>query len=372
MRRKVLSLCCLLWLSCLALWGQLLIIESYPQGVDFWVVMPYNSLQFRQNDTAARYQLAVEVVGRDKRPVFSQEQVLEVPRRDWLRDTALPVSFQADLEPGKYQVLLRLRNLELGDKSDLKTPFVLESSFTEIGQAWLLARKDGISFIPASLQQVPRPVELCEIRQRYSLAADSVLVQADEQILRFVQPARGYTADLTPLVNYGPVSSLRISLFEDNIRYNMDPFYYDRWFSYNVRYEYKDQLQQLRYIANQNEWNTLRKVPEEMYPEAIERFWQVHDPSPGTLRNEAREAFYRRVITADERYTIHKRLKGWKSDRGRIYIKYGEPDEIRSEVHPIGLYPYIIWSYYSRNLEFEFEDTGGFGQYKLRNKDEEF
>ena len=36
------------------------------------------------------------------------------------------------------------------------------------------------------------------------------------------------------------------------------------------------------------------------------------------------------------------------------------------------MYPYIVWIYYSRNLEFEFADTGGFGQYKLRNKDEEY
>jgi len=65
-------------------------------------------------------------------------------------------------------------------------------------------------------------------------------------------------------------------------------------------------------------------------------------------------------------------LKGWKSDRGRIYIKYGEPDEVYNEVHPLDLKPYIVWVYYRPNLVFVFMDMGGYGQYELRNKDEEY
>jgi GWxTD domain-containing protein len=116
----------------------------------------------------------------------------------------------------------------------------------------------------------------------------------------------------------------------------------------------------------------LRRLRNDDLEEGLEQFWTIHDPSPGTLRNEARELFYQRVLTADERYTIHARLQGWASDRGRIYIKYGEPDEISAEVLPLDSYPYIVWHYYNRNLRFIFDDVGGFGQYTLRNTEDEY
>jgi hypothetical protein len=71
-------------------------------------------------------------------------------------------------------------------------------------------------------------------------------------------------------------------------------------------------------------------------------------------------------------FTIHKKLKGWASDRGRIYIKFGEPDEITTDVHPIGRYPNITWTYYKQNKEFYFADVKGYGQYILRNKEAEY
>lgn len=352
--------------------AQEVIFERYPDGVDFWVMIPYNSLVFKKGVTESRYQLVMELKNTRTRKTLSFEESFVAPKRDWLQNTALPVCFSAAIESGNYQALLRLRNLSGGNKIDLKRNFVVGEDFTEIGQPWFLISKEGVTFQPGSLRPMPIPVQKCQIRQKFSLVADSVHITGIPDELGFIAPQGDYEADLTNLANDGSLDSLQISIFEGNIRYDMDPFLYSQWFAYNAHYDYKDQIQQLRYIASQNEWKSLREIPSEMYPEVIERFWQVHDPSPGTLRNEAREAFYQRVITADERYTIHKRLKGWKSDRGRIYIKYGEPDETYSEVHPLDLYPYIIWIYYSQRLEFTFTDTGGYGQYKLRNKDEEY
>jgi GWxTD domain-containing protein len=58
----------------------------------------------------------------------------------------------------------------------------------------------------------------------------------------------------------------------------------------------------------------------------IEQFWLRRDPTPGTLENEFREEHYRRIAYANERFA--SRIPGWKTDRGRIYITYGPPDEI--------------------------------------------
>jgi GWxTD domain-containing protein len=64
----------------------------------------------------------------------------------------------------------------------------------------------------------------------------------------------------------------------------------------------------------------------------IEAFWQRRDPTPDTEENEYKEEHYRRIAYSNEHFAAG--IPGWKTDRGRIYIMYGPPDEIDS--HPSG------------------------------------
>jgi len=60
----------------------------------------------------------------------------------------------------------------------------------------------------------------------------------------------------------------------------------------------------------------------------VEIFWDNRDPTPDTQENEYRDEYYRRVAYANERFSAG--IPGWKTDRGRIYILHGAPDEIES------------------------------------------
>lgn len=65
----------------------------------------------------------------------------------------------------------------------------------------------------------------------------------------------------------------------------------------------------------------------------IEQFWLRRDPTPGTPENERKEEHYRRIGFALQRFgELESKTPGWKTDRGRIYIQTGPPDEL--EVHP--------------------------------------
>jgi GWxTD domain-containing protein len=64
----------------------------------------------------------------------------------------------------------------------------------------------------------------------------------------------------------------------------------------------------------------------------IEQFWLRRDPTPDTIENEYKEEHYRRIAYANEHFAAGK--PGWRTDRGRIYIMFGPPDEIES--HPSG------------------------------------
>ena len=65
----------------------------------------------------------------------------------------------------------------------------------------------------------------------------------------------------------------------------------------------------------------------------IERIWRKADPTPDTGDNENRDEFRRRVDFANTHYSIFGR--GMFSDRGRVYIRYGEPDDIKIERVPV-------------------------------------
>jgi GWxTD domain-containing protein len=88
-------------------------------------------------------------------------------------------------------------------------------------------------------------------------------------------------------------------------------------------------------------------------------FWQRRDPDPATARNEAREAFYAAVAYANEHYRERGRAgrPGWRTDRGRVYARYGAPDEILQRLSSGKAPPYEVWRYTTqRNSYFVFAD----------------
>ena len=82
--------------------------------------------------------------------------------------------------------------------------------------------------------------------------------------------------------------------------------------------------------AERSAFKSLQSDPEREH--FIEQFWLRRDPTPGTPENEFKEEHYRRIAYANDHFAAA--IPGWKTDRGRIYITYGPPDE--KETHPSG------------------------------------
>ena len=113
----------------------------------------------------------------------------------------------------------------------------------------------------------------------------------------------------------------------------------------------------------------------------IEQFWLRRSSNPDMPGDDFKEEHYRRIAYANEHYASG--IPGWKTDRGRIYIIWGPPDEIES--HPTGgtydrpmdegggettTYPWERWRYrylegIQENVELEFVDPSGSGEYHL-------
>jgi GWxTD domain-containing protein len=152
---------------------------------------------------------------------------------------------------------------------------------------------------------------------------------------------------------------------------------------------YKDWLDKdVAYIITDEERKAFKKLETDDEREHfIEEFWRRRDPDPDTDENEFREEYYERIAYANEHYASG--IPGWKTDRGRIYIMYGKPDEL--ETHPSGgtynretyegggstsTYPFERWFYrylpgVGSGIEIEFVDPTGSGEYRIaRNPDE--
>ena len=118
-------------------------------------------------------------------------------------------------------------------------------------------------------------------------------------------------------------------------------------------------------MAKDDEYQAIRNAPT---PEDQRRlfldFWNERDPSPGTVRNEQMEQYYFRVAYANERYSrFHDR--GWNTDRGEIFIVFGEPDYVENHPFNYGTRPYQIWNYYGQGRRFIFVDDTGLGDFRL-------
>ncbi|HVO73781.1 MAG TPA: GWxTD domain-containing protein [Ignavibacteriaceae bacterium] len=100
--------------------------------------------------------------------------------------------------------------------------------------------------------------------------------------------------------------------------------------------------------------------------EFLYNFWKSRDADPSTPRNDYYQDYLKRVQIANQRFTAMAR-PGWKSDRGRIYLTYGEPNEIERFPNQLDTKPYEIWHY--NDLEggviFIFADITGFSSYQL-------
>jgi GWxTD domain-containing protein len=146
---------------------------------------------------------------------------------------------------------------------------------------------------------------------------------------------------------------------------------YRKWLSEDVAY----------IITDEERTAFSRLATDDEREQFIEQFWMRRDPTPDSSENEFKEEHYRRIAYSNERYASG--IPGWKTDRGRIYIAYGPPDEIES--HPSGgtynrpmeegggqtsTFPFEIWRYryledIGSDIMIEFVDPTMTGEYRM-------
>lgn len=145
--------------------------------------------------------------------------------------------------------------------------------------------------------------------------------------------------------------------------------------------EEKQKRRELSLVASDAELAAFDALSTEEKPIFVDNFWARRDPDPDTPVNEIKNAFYTRYYYVQERYTTPFR-EGVDTDMGRIYLKYGEPDEVLRS--PMGMRsevsintstwqskPFEAWEYFTTGgvdtqyVLFVFIDSEGDGSFDL-------
>ena len=139
------------------------------------------------------------------------------------------------------------------------------------------------------------------------------------------------------------------------------PRLYQKWLDQDVRW----------IITPDERTDFLRLSNNEDRDHFVEQFWLRRDPTPNTAENEFKEEHYRRIAYANVHFAW-RAVPGWETDRGRIYIVFGEPATIESgDATSESSKPTALWHYrtvvpkYGNNLKFV--DVCGCGDYRLES-----
>ena len=96
------------------------------------------------------------------------------------------------------------------------------------------------------------------------------------------------------------------------------------------------------------------------------QFWTNITPSEFGQVLDFRVRYMQECQYTDTYYATPGR-KGWRSDRGLIYLRYGRPSDIERHALSMDTRPYEIWHYeqIETGILFVFVDRMGFNQYEL-------
>jgi len=199
------------------------------------------------------------------------------------------------------------------------------------------------------------------------MACAGLLVSADDN----KSPSKSQSSSASPReTNAKPISEKEKKKREEKLRKELETPY-KKWLEEDVRW----------IITDEERTAFKRLQTDEEREQFIENFWLRRDPTPDTVENEFKEEHYRRIQYANDHFASG--IPGWKTDRGRIYIVFGPPDE-RDE-HPTGgtyerppeegggettTYPFEDWRYryiegIGNNIMIEFVDPTMTGEYHM-------
>ena len=138
--------------------------------------------------------------------------------------------------------------------------------------------------------------------------------------------------------------------------------------NYRLFVDLEDEIILLKYFLSSAKIKIWHNLSNNGKLQFIDRFWEINDSDTSTQKNEFYELIRERIRYCNDHFSHFS--DGWNTDRGRIFIKYGKPDDITSGNTDINTKyaqkKYEIWKYRIHdNYTFLFLDFQTNQNYKL-------
>ncbi|MEO0202456.1 MAG: GWxTD domain-containing protein [candidate division WOR-3 bacterium] len=343
---------------------------------DIYVVVFVYSIN--PSDISQKYQLFLRIF-RDR------EKLMEEKRDKNLSKTAIYVvdSYEILAKPGKYNIRFEIKSSKKNSKVEFPLE-ILEDSSLNFSSIVLVSKfyddslnspfyRNGIGFLPNPFNSFKDTLfyffEIYDVKidsQKLAIKYfienainDSIVLISTPQLItknkeQFIISGK---IPLNELIDGEYILNFEIVDLGLNIKKVLrKPFFVQR-----EEFLLNDEIRYfIDYIASSSELEEFRKINDRQTKNLwIEKFWKRIDPE-----NSFYPIFRQRVIEADLKFSTPFK-KGRYTDMGKIYILFGQPDDIRREEIAVGTKSYIVWIYYEGNRKFKFYDQLGTGEYKL-------
>ncbi len=367
--------------------------DSATTRMDAFIQVPYNQIQFVKSDKGftASYSVTISVFNEDREKlVVEKSWNEEVNEKDFEQTNSqnnYNLSFKSFyLQPGSYIIRSSVEDKESKKEYSTENPFIVKSleetpalsdvifiaKMSDAGDARKIlpnvsgnvaTQKDGVPVFFEAYSDSAR-----DVRMEYIITNDEkdIIFQSNE-----AQHLDSGKTQIFHTIKDSSISLgkylLTISLLDNKgvVIASTNKGFYSKWSGVPTTVKDLDlAVDQLVYIASQSELDHIRdaKTKEEETKRYIE-FWKKKDPSPSTEENEVFNEYYRRIQYANEHFSHY--VKGWKTDRGMVFIILGAPNNVDRHPFDVDSKPYEIWQYYQMNKQFVFVDETGFGDYRL-------
>jgi len=355
----------------------------------------YDDLTFIKQDTFgyfAEFELLVAVYDSKDNVVLSQTLHKNVNVNDFAatnsRTEKVLQKTSMRIQPGKYQLFVKASDLNSDKTAQRKTGitiqdytakpiniggvlFIKEAKFNEDGELIdfvpsfgnNFSVRSGSFYIYTDIYNASWPDE---VRLRYILSPEKSGNEIDTTIrVRVKDNVSSHLFRIDKkLLKFNKYKLETIVSSSEGTAKKVQPFSFFWTDVPSSEMDIKTALDQMIYFAPPDSLNRYKEASLEEQRKFFKRFWAEYDPDPTTAKNELKNEYFKRVNFSDQNFSILGQ-NGWTTDRGRILIKFGFPDDIDRHPFELGSKPYEVWKYYALRKTFLFEDMTGFGDYRL-------
>lgn len=361
--------------------------------VDLFIQVPFKEIQFIKSSKGFQggYSVTVSIYQDDKETlVFEKvwtEKITSPSYNNTISRESFNLSFRSiNLVPGEYFIKTILADREshqeyLSERMFKVKDYKVKPAISDIlFSANKKNNNDKSKIIPNISRNISNSKDglnfFFEVYTDSSIVSDIEFHIADKNGKIFYSKSRKQTFNETKTQIYYSINDTTLNfgtyllsvILKDNdgnqIAIVTKPFF-SRWVGLPASVEDIDEaIAQVLYIASPSDIEYMEASETET--EKIKRFlqfWKSKDPSPGNEENQVFEEYFSRVSFANDNFSSY--IKGWRTDRGMVFIILGPPNNIDRHPFEYDSKPYEVWQYYDLNKSFVFIDRTGFGDYRL-------